>query len=109
MAATSDTDQEIPSLWQFVRIADYRPPTASVKVVSENWFATLRKRFRPSDAGSASTVRINNLEALSHQHLARIAPEPDWRGAVASLDGVLEEWLAPVPSPTAARPAASGC
>jgi hypothetical protein len=93
MAATSDTDQETPPLWQWVSVADYRPPKASVKVVSENWFATLRKRLRPDNADAASAVRLNHLETLSHEQLARIAPNPGWGGAVASLDSALEDWL----------------
>ena len=93
MAATSDTDQETPPLWQFVTVADYRPPPASVKVVSENWFATLRRRRRPDDADAESAAKLDHLEALSHGRLARIAPNPGWGGAVASLDSTLEDWL----------------
>ena len=92
-AATFDTVQETPPLWQFVSVADYRPPTASVKVVSENWFAALLKRIRPDDIDSESACKINSLEALSHGQLARIAPAPDWGAAVASLEDALENWL----------------
>jgi hypothetical protein len=56
MAATSNTEQETPPLWQWVSMADYRPPKASVKVVSENWFATLRNRFHPDDADAESAA-----------------------------------------------------
>lgn len=93
MTATSDTEQETPPLWQWVSMVDYRPPKASVKVVSENWFATLRNRFHPDDADAESAAKLDNLEALSHGQLARIAPAPDWGGAVAALDGALEDWL----------------
>jgi hypothetical protein len=94
MAATSDTDQETPPLWQWVSVADYHPPKASVKVVSENWLATLRRRRRPDAADAESAVRLNHLETLSHEQLARIAPDPGWGGAVAALDGALGDWLA---------------
>ncbi|MDZ7621931.1 MAG: hypothetical protein U5O69_05880 [Candidatus Competibacteraceae bacterium] len=94
MAATSDTDQETPPLWQWVSVADYHPPKASVKAVSENWFTTLRGRLRSDAADAESSASINHLEALSHGQLARIAPDPGWGGAVVALDGALGDWLA---------------
>lgn len=91
--ATSDTDQKAPPLWQFVTVADHYLPTASVGAISKNWFATWRKRLRPNDANSEFTNKINNLKALPCERLQQVAPAPDWRDAVASLDGALEGWL----------------
>jgi hypothetical protein len=98
MAAMSDADQETPLLWQWVNLTDYRPPTASVKAISENWWATLRKRIGRDEAEAEAPDRINRLEALSHEQLARIIPDPDWRDAAIALDGALEGGLTDEPS-----------
>jgi len=44
MTPKSDADPGAPLLWQWVNLADYRPPTVSVNVVTENWWATLGRR-----------------------------------------------------------------
>ena len=82
--------QETSSPWQFVNLADYHPPTTSVKVASGNWFASLRRRLRRDRTESEAGHPINDLQALSDSQRERLAPAPDWRDAVASLDVALE-------------------
>lgn len=94
MATKSDTDPKASPLWQWVNLADYDPPTTSVKVVPENWWAALCKRTRHDDDDSETSDRINGLETPSDQQLMQIVPDPDWRGAAAALNDALEDgWM----------------
>lgn len=93
MATNSDDDQKAPPLWQWINLADYRPPTASVNVVTENWWATLGRRPHHDDDDSETINRVNGLEVLSDEQLMQIVPDPDWRDAAAALNGALEDDL----------------
>ena len=93
MATNSDGDQKAPPLWQWINLADYRPPTMSVNVVTENWWATLGRRPRHDDDDSETINRVNGLEVLSDEQLMQIVPDPDWRDAAAALNDALQDDL----------------
>jgi len=82
------------TIWEYVPLAEYTPPTPSVKAISENWFAELRRRFGAGKAQAEPFEERESLKALPAWQLQRIAPAPAWRAAAQALDVRLEHWLA---------------
>lgn len=92
--STDPKDEETP-LWHYVSISDYSPPSASAKVISENWLATLRARLLPKrEVEEDIFEEREDLKTLPQAQLDQIAPAPRWEEAAEALDARLQGWLA---------------
>ena len=95
MAAPSQIDQAAPPLWQYVPIADYRVPTATVEHTVKTGLSALWQHLRPKPA-SPQTPPLktdDELRTVPEAQIEWIAPAPDWQPATAALDDALAGWL----------------
>ncbi len=95
MAAPSQIDQASPPLWQYVPIADYRIPAATVEGKVKTGLSALWQHLRPTPAQpQASPLKTEDeLRLVPKAQIERIVPAPDWQPAAAALDDTLAGWL----------------
>jgi hypothetical protein len=95
MTTPTEEDAEKTPLWEFVPFSEYSSPSASAKVISENWFATLRARLLPERQPAEDIFEEReDLKTLPQAQLAQLAPPPRWDDAASALSKRLEGWLA---------------
>lgn len=87
-----------PTLWEFVRLAEYRVPSpAGASAALEKW-ASLKQLFRSDDRDEQAPVKSEDeLRTLSQSRLQdlHLARPIDWRSAATALDTALADWLRP--------------
>ncbi len=95
MATPSQTDQEAPPLWQYVPIADYRVPAATVENKVKTGLSALWRHLWPTPAQpQTSPLKTEDeLRLVPKAQIERIVPAPDWQPAAAALDDTLAGWL----------------
>lgn len=82
-----------PTLWEFVRLADYHVPNpVGATAALEKW-ASLKRIFRHDNAEQRPVKTEDELRALSDVRLHGLAQPIDWRCAMAALDLALADWL----------------
>lgn len=94
MSKSSETEKEVPSLWQYVPIADYNLPVEPVQHAAKKNLLSLRQLLRLDKQEAASALKTDDdLLKLPHWQLERLAPAPDWRSAAETLGDHLQDWL----------------
>lgn len=83
-----------PTLWEFVRLADYRVPSpVGASAALEKW-ASLKRAFRGNDSAEQAPVKAEaDLRTLSQSRLQRLVGPIDWHCAAAALDAAMADWL----------------
>ncbi|WP_031432326.1 hypothetical protein [Methylomarinum vadi] len=87
---------ETPSLWEFVRLNDYRLPKVSgASAARLKWVSFKRFFLRLETEELAPLKKESELQPLSQEHLDRVVKEIDWGRAVDAFDRAIdkEEWI----------------
>jgi hypothetical protein len=87
-------DQDIPPLWQYVALADYRPPPVTMEHTVRTGLSAFWQRFRSQDPPPESPLKTEEqLQSIPATLLERIVPAPDSWPAALALDEALATWL----------------
>ncbi len=89
---TAPVDGEQP-LWRFIRLDDYKPPSAAARSVAAGAWASARELFGGRKKDFEKPLKEEaDLRALQEVRLAHIVRPIDWRNAVDALDSALDGW-----------------
>lgn len=82
-----------PTLWEFVRLADYRVPSpARASAALEKW-VSVKRIFQSNDNEEQAPVKSEDeLCVLSQARLRHLVRPIDWRSATVALDAALADW-----------------
>jgi hypothetical protein len=95
MSSTSTAEEAPPSLWQYVTIADYDPPSHPVTHTVKKGVSFLKPFFRRDEAEQDTLLKAEeDLQALPAWQLERLVPAPRWDAAAEALQPILVDWLA---------------
>jgi hypothetical protein len=95
MSSTSTAEEAPPSLWQYVTIADYDPPSHPVTHTVKKGVSFLKPLFRRDEAEQDTLLKAEeDLQALPAWQLERLVPAPRWDAAAEALQPILVDWLA---------------
>ena len=91
---TSENHKEAPLLWDYVPIAEYKPPAAPVGQSVRDRLAFFRRLIGRGEKEQEPPLEgIENIQALPDWQLECIAPAPGWHDPAAALDVELKDWL----------------
>ena len=91
---TSEKEKEAPLLWDYVPIAEYKPPAAPVaQSVKERLTFFRRLLGRGEKEQEPPLEGTENIQALPDWQLDCIAPAPEWHDPAEALDVELKDWL----------------
>lgn len=93
MAATA-SNQDIPPLWQYVALADYRPPPVTMEHKVRTGLSAFWQYFRSDEIPPETPLKTEeDLQSISETLLEQIAPAPDGWPAALALEESLATWL----------------
>ena len=91
----SENDKESPLLWDYVPIAEYKPPAPPVaQTVRERLTFFRRILGRGEQEQEPPLEGTENIQALPDWQLGCIAPALEWREPAEALNIELKDWLA---------------
>ncbi len=92
---TSENEKKAPLLWDYVPIAEYKPPAAPVAHSVRERLTFVRRLFgRGEKEQEPPLEETENIQALPDWQLECIAPTPEWHDPAEALDIELKDWLA---------------
>ncbi len=91
--ARGDLSEE--SLWEFVRLGDYKVPSFPARSAAANAWRSFKQIFKRVDEKTQAPVKQEaELRALPEVRLEHLVPPLDWNAAAAALDASLTDWMA---------------
>ena len=92
---TSEKEKETPLLWDYVPIAEYKPPAPPVTQSVRERLTFFRRLFRRGEKEQEPPLEgPENIQELPDWQLECIAPAPYWQDPAEALDVELKDWLA---------------
>ena len=92
---TSENEKETPLLWDYVPIAEYKPPAPPVSHSVRERLTFFRRLFGRGEIEQEPPLEgTENIQALPDWQLECIAPAPEWHDPAEALDIELKDWLA---------------
>ncbi len=91
---TSENEKEAPLLWDYVPIAEYKPPAAPVALSVKERLTFFRRLFGRGEKEQEPPLEgTENIQALPDWQLECIAPDPEWHDPAEALEVELKDWL----------------
>ena len=89
------SEKEVPLLWDYVPIAEYKPPSPPVAQSVRERLNFFRRLFGRGEKEQEPPLEATeNIQALPDWQLECIAPTPEWHDPAEALDVELKDWLA---------------
>ncbi|MCP5158956.1 MAG: hypothetical protein H6974_01080 [Gammaproteobacteria bacterium] len=94
MTSTPPADPDIPSLWQYVASADYRPPAVTMEHTVRTGLSAFWQRLRTETPAPETPLKTEaELQSIPDALLEQIAPPLDGGPAALALNEALAAWL----------------
>ncbi|WP_372683201.1 hypothetical protein [Desulfosarcina sp.] len=91
---TSENEKEAPLLWDYVPIAEYKPPAPPVTQSVRERLTFFRRLFGRGEKEQEPPLEgAENIQALPDWQLECIVPTPEWHDPAEALDVELKDWL----------------